>query len=141
MVVTHSDSHNQFLPVEDNQMNNRIKALLATITVVCGLNGCSKQVTYAVNVEPILKENCGKCHTGHQLGVRASGFSLDSYETLMQGSKLGPVIVASSSTSSNLYLMVSGQTDTSSHMPHVELPLNTAHTEVIKIWIDQGAVK
>jgi len=122
-------------------MHNIIAASLIASAIMTGLNGCSKPTTYAADVELILKENCGRCHTGHQLGVIASGFSLDSYETIIQGSKRGPILVAGSSASSTLYQMVSGQTDTSSSSHLGILPLSTTQSEVIRSWIDQGAVK
>ena len=76
--------------------------MLATVAMAGGLIGCSKKLTYANDVELLLKENCGECHTGHQLGVMASGLSFDTHETLMRGTKSGPVIVPGSSASSTL---------------------------------------
>ncbi|WP_455233955.1 c-type cytochrome domain-containing protein [Thiogranum longum] len=121
-------------------MNDRITTFLLTPVIAAGLAGCSKSVTYA-DVEPVLQERCAECHTGDQEGVVASGFSVDSYETVMKGTKLGPVIVAGSSASSTLYRMVAGKTDPEIHMPHGKNPLSNEQVETIKVWIDQGAVK
>ena len=121
-------------------MNDRTTALLVTMVSAAVLNGCSKQVTYA-DVEPTLQEECAECHTGDKKGVVASGFSVESYETLMKGTNLGPVIVAGSAESSTLYRMVAGETDPSIHMPHHKDPLSNERIETIKIWIEQGAVK
>ena len=121
-------------------MNDRTKALLVTMVIAAGLSGCSKQLTYA-DVEPTLQENCAECHTGDHEGVVASGFSVESYEALMKGTKLGSVIVGGSAESSTLYRMIAGKTDPSIHMQHGKDPLSDEQIETIKIWIDQGAVK
>jgi hypothetical protein len=123
-------------------MKFRIAGTFVTMVFAAGLNGCTdtKQVTYA-DVEPILKEKCGECHTDDREGVQASGFSVDSYQTVMKGTKLGPVVVAESSESSTLYRMVAGETHPSIQMPHGEDPLSDEQIETIRIWIDQGAKK
>ena len=121
-------------------MNDRTTALLVTMVIAAGLSGCSKQLSYA-DVEPILQETCAECHTGDHEGVVASGFSVESYEALMKGTKLGPVIASGLAASSTLYRMVAGKTDPSIHMPHGKDPLSDEQIETVKIWIDQGAVK
>lgn len=121
-------------------MNDRTTALLATMLIAAGLSGCSKPVTYA-DVEHTFREKCAECHIGDKKGVLESGFSVDSYETVMKGTKHGPVIVAGSAESSTLYRLVAGKTDPSIHMPHEGDPLSGEQIEMIKTWIDQGAVK
>jgi len=121
-------------------MNDRITTWLLTTVIATGLGGCSKTYTYA-DVEPVLQEKCAECHTGNKEGVIASGFSVDSYETVMKGTKLGPVIVAGSSESSSLYRMVAGKTDPKIHMPHGGDSLGDDQIATIRTWIDQGAVK
>jgi hypothetical protein len=86
-------------------------------------------------------EKCAECHTGDSEGVVKSGFSVDSYDTVMQGTKLGPVVVAGSAESSSLYRMVAGETDPQIHMPHGGDYLGDEQVEMIRVWIDQGAVK
>jgi mono/diheme cytochrome c family protein len=121
-------------------LNDTTTALTVTMVIAAGLSGCSKQVSYA-DVQPIFQEKCAECHTGDREGVVASGFSVDSYETLMKGTRLGPVIVAGSAESSSLYRMVSGKTDPSIKMPHGKDPLSDEQIKTIRIWIDQGAAK
>ncbi len=121
-------------------MNHKIATCLLTLAAATGLSSCSKSLTYA-DVEPILQQKCAECHTGDKEGVVASGFSVDTYETVMKGTKLGPVIVKGSSESSSLYRMVAGKTDPSIHMPHGKAPLGEDQIKTIETWIDQGAVK
>ena len=123
-------------------MNDKTTAYLVATAIVMGLSGCSKDkpVTYA-DVEPTLQERCAECHTGDHKGVVKSGFSVESYETVMKGTKLGAVIVPNSAASSTLYRLVAGKADPSIQMPHGEEPLSEEQIETIRIWIDQGAVK
>lgn len=121
-------------------MKDWTTALLVAVVIVAGLSGCTKKVTYA-DVEPALQEKCAECHTGDHEGVKASGFSVESYEALMKGTRLGPVIVEGSAESSSLYRMVAGKTDPSIQMPHGKEPLSDEQIETLRIWIDQGAVK
>ena len=121
-------------------MSYRITTLAITLVAAAGLNGCSKQLTYA-DVEPILQENCAECHVGDKEGVVKSGFSVESYETVMKGTKLGPVIEKGSAESSSLYRMIAGKTHPSIQMPHGKEPLSPEQIETFKMWIDQGAAK
>jgi len=122
-------------------MNNGTMTLLTTLVASAGLVACTgKQVTYK-DVEPILQEKCAECHIGDNEGVVKSGFSVDSYESVMKGTKLGPVIAQGSAESSSLYRMVAGKTDPSIHMPHGKAPLTEDQIKTIEAWIDQGAVK
>ena len=66
----------------------------------------------------------------------------------MQGTQLGPVVVAGSSMSSSLYLVVAMKTDPQIHMPpHHDnslaegrgFALSEQNIELIGDWIDQGA--
>ncbi len=121
-------------------MHKKLMSLLFASLTTSALVGCSKAVTYA-DVEPLLTEKCGSCHTGDQEGVVTSGFSVASYETVMKGTKLGPVVVAGSSESSTLYRMVAGMTDPKIQMPHSGDSLGDDQIATIRTWIDQGAVK
>lgn len=121
-------------------MKDWTTTLLVTVIIAAGLSGCARKVTYA-DVEPSLLKKCAECHTGDHEGVKASGFSVESYESLMKGTRLGPVIVAGSAESSSLYRMVAGKTDPAIHMPHGKDPLSDEQIEMLRIWIDQGAVK
>jgi len=89
------------------------------------------------------------CHDGSGEGSEKSGFSMKTYEELMKGTKFGPVIVAGESASSTFYRVISHKADPQIQMPphHVESAadgkakqLTSAQIDVIKLWIDQGAL-
>ena len=110
--------------------------------------GCSQEVSFQNDVNPILQENCLSCHDGQGEGTTASGFSVRSYEDLMKGTKFGKVIEPGDSLSSSLYRLIDHQADPKIQMPpHHEQALASGkltslsgeQITAIKTWIDQGA--
>ncbi|MGD2172780.1 MAG: hypothetical protein PVI79_14395 [Gammaproteobacteria bacterium] len=120
-----------------------IAALLATIAA-----GCEKPVSYKKDIRPILQANCLRCHDGKGEGSTASGLNLQTYDSLMKGTKFGPVVVPGSAVSSTFYRVVTDSVDPKIRMPpHNEEslargrgePLTEGQIKDIELWIDQGA--
>lgn len=123
-------------------------------------SGCDRNtVSFSADILPVLKASCLECHNGAveknvgegDLGEGAyiSGLSLSDYDGVMQGTSLGPIVIAGSSMSSALYLVVAGKTAPEIRMPphHSEswaegrgTPLSVHQIEMIAAWIDQGAM-
>lgn len=105
------------------------------------LAGCgqSSNVSFSEDVKPILQTHCVECHLNGGAGFEASGFLVESYETLMKGTKFGPVIVPGDSVSSSLYRLVAGEVDPSIRMPHGKDPISDQDIATIETWIAQGA--
>ena len=131
-------------------MRIRIMHVVVPLLVAAGLPACHKdraqqpqtrKVTYADDVEPILKMHCAECHHGKGKGVVESGLLMDSYESLMKGTRQGPVIKPGSALTSSLYLLVSGKNELTVNMPHETIPLSPEEIETIRIWIDTGALE
>jgi hypothetical protein len=114
-------------------------ALAVVILGACGHKEKIPPVGFATQVKPVLDQNCVECHRAAGQGYGKSGLRLDSYESLMAGTKFGPVIKPGSAISSSLYLLVAGKADPSIRMPHNRKPLPSESVEIIKNWIDQGA--
>ncbi len=130
-----------------------VVAALGTQIATCARN----TVSFSEDIQPILKASCLGCHGGSidrgkeatlGEGSYTSGFSVVDYESIMQGTSLGPVVVPGSSMSSALYLVVAGKTDPAIRMPphHDEswaqgrgVPLSARQIDMIGAWIDQGA--
>jgi mono/diheme cytochrome c family protein len=113
---------------------------LSAATLAALLAGCGdKPLTYQADIKPIIDANCVSCHVPGGAGYDQTGLQLDSYDALMKGTKLGPVVVAGSSVSSTLYRLASGQADPSIRMPHGQAALPDADVSKIAAWIDQGA--
>jgi len=129
-------------------MQIRIIKLLIIAAIPAFGTGCDSQVSFSNQIRPILTSNCMKCHDGTGEGSKKSGFNVMTYDTLMKGTKFGPVIVPGDSTSSTLYRQVSHKTDPKIQMPpHHEDSMASEKFEsltdkqisTIKAWIDQGA--
>ena len=120
-------------------------ATLGSILLVLVCAGCARQVSFKSDVDPILKASCLSCHSPAGEGYAASGFSVESYQSLMKGTRYGPVIDPGSSINSTLSRLIKHEADPSIAMPkshHPGLPaefLQPKQIELIEKWIDQGA--
>ena len=93
-------------------------------------------------VFPILKAKCPECHIApDKEGYQKSGLALSTYEELMKGTKMGPVIVPGQSLNSSLNRLIEGRpgVDPSIQMPHGKVKLPEADLATIRKWVDQGA--
>ena len=112
------------------------------------LSGCERQVSFSDDIQPIFQASCVACHDKSAEGYASSGFSLSDYESVMKGTNFGPVVIAKSSISSTLYLVIASKTSPEIHMPpHHDnalaegrgVPLSEHQIEMVQKWIDQGA--
>jgi hypothetical protein len=62
---------------------------------------------------------------------------MGSYESIMEGTVYGPVIVPGDSRHSILNMLVEGRADISMRTPH---PLTVEDIETLRLWVDQGAI-
>ena len=133
------------------------RVIIAASVIVAALGaGCEKKaVSFKQNVLPILQKNCLSCHSPGGEGYAAIGFSVATYESVMKGTKFGPVIVPRSSISSTLMILLQHKADPSINMPRSKaqpllehekymkdwkVPMLPAdQIKVIGDWIDQGA--
>jgi uncharacterized membrane protein len=89
-------------------------------------------VSYANDVQPIFESRCAKCHMGEQV---SEGLHMDTYETLMQGSDNGHVIVPGNASDSLLVQkIVSGK------MPKRGPKLTPVQIQTITDWVNAGAL-
>ena len=123
----------------------RIRSAIALAgTLLIGLTACMNEaaVSYSRDVQPILQANCLSCHQSGGAGYEASGFSMETYDDLMKGTRNGPMILAGDSEGSNLVVLMEGRADPSISMPHGKKdPVAKKDIETIRRWIDQGAKK
>ena len=112
--------------------------------------GCSReagvnQISYKNDILPIFQERCLTCHALGAPGCLVSGLSLATYDSLMKGTKFGPMIIPGSSSDSNLLRLVKHQADPSIAMPRSQTPgqpsewLKPQQIGLIEAWINQGA--
>jgi hypothetical protein len=119
------------------------KGVLAAVAGLL-LFGCSqppqeKQVSYKAEVGPILQQYCVECHKPGGKGTEKSGLDMSSYDSLMKGTKFGPVVNPGNSLTSALNMLVEGRADPSIKMPHGKESLPADKIEALKKWVQQGA--
>ena len=129
-------------------MRTMLRGLLFLVPAML-LSGCGQgEVSYADDIEPIIKKSCISCHSGSGEGASVSEYLMTDYANVMQGTKFGAVVVPGSRMSSSLYLVVAGKTAPEIRMPpHNDeafakgrgVMLSAETIEKIGLWIDQGA--
>ena len=106
--------------------------------------GCARkheQVSYQKDVAPLLAKHCASCHVPGQPGYAASGFDLQGYDSLMKGTKFGPVVLPGDPMTSVLVMLIEGRVDPSIKMPHGGVnPLTEGEIKTIRRWVKQGAL-
>ena len=122
-----------------------MKQLFLYISVVdlCLSSACASQlVCYQDVVSPILDSRCIKCQISPAgIGYIMTGLEMDSYQSLMQGTAYGPVIIAGDSRRSMLNMLVEGRAGKLQRMPHNnEQGLTDEQIETLRAWVNQGAV-
>ena len=127
-----------------NKKVSRLTFVLVTLvsSVMTACSDSTNKVSFSHDVFPILQSRCHECHLPGGQGFNTSGLSMVDYESLMKGTKFGPVIKPGDSLSSTLVVLVEGRADKSINMPHGDRePLTPNQISIIKSWIDQGAKK
>ena len=112
-------------------------AVLMTFLVLGA--GCTGEVSYKQDVFPILSKNCVSCHEAGGEGVVKSGLEMTTYEGLMKGTRLGPIVVPGSAVSSTLVILIERAGHPSINMPKDLPPIDAGDIKTIRQWIDQGA--
>lgn len=133
-------------------MRFQIATFLLILAFVASLSSCRREnsiagqsdsVDFNLHIRPILSDRCFKCH-GPDANKRKANLRLDIRENALAALKDNPdahVIVPGEASASEAYRRISSN-DTSQLMPPVNsnLKLNDHEIELIKTWIDQGAV-
>jgi len=95
------------------------------------------KVDFARDIQPVLQKNCLQCHGAEK---QKGGLRLDSKDAAMKGGKDGIVLVAGQADKSDLYRRVILPPGDDDIMPSKGDPLTKAETDLIRDWINQGAV-
>jgi hypothetical protein len=129
--------------IRSTQRTERVQAFLfafvLTATWYTAATSAGEDVSYKLDVQPILQSRCLECHKPGGQGYEASALDLTSYEGLMRGTKHGPVIIPGDPLRSNLLVLVEGRADPKVRMPHGQRPLLKQEADILRIWIKQGA--
>lgn len=99
-----------------------------------------KVISFKTDVRSILDDYCMGCHVPGGKGYEKSGLDLRTYQSLMKGTKFGPVITPGSSLTSTLNVLVSGHADPAISMPFgIKGGLPKEKVDVLNKWVNQGA--
>jgi mono/diheme cytochrome c family protein len=104
-----------------------------------GVAVAEEQVSYKLDVQPILQSRCVECHKPGGQGYEASGLDLTNYKGLMKGTQHGAIVVAGEPFTSNFMVLVEGRADPQVRMPHDQRPLLKQQIEILRLWVKQGA--
>ena len=112
--------------------------LLATGLLWFGVQlRAADKVDFTKDIQPILQQSCIKCHGPEK---QKSKLRLDSREAALKGGKGGPALVVSDAGKSDLYRRIILPKGNDDVMPNEGDLLTKAQTDLIRLWIDQGAV-
>ena len=111
-------------------MDLSTRILAVALVGFVGLSALGKDVDFAHDVLPILKKNCGRCHTN---GTYKGRFSMDTRESLVRSK----VVIQGNSGESDLLRRVMSD-DPEERMPPKGKRLSREQVDVLRNWIDQG---
>jgi hypothetical protein len=94
------------------------------------------KITYEEQVSAIFKNRCNGCHNADK---QKGGLNLETFGTSMQGGGSGKVIEPGELDASTLFQLVSHKDEPS--MPPNAPKIPEAEIEVIKLWIEGGALE
>ncbi len=127
-------------------MNTRILqcgillAIFSLPSMAQNISPITKEISFKSDVRPILNDYCMGCHVPGGKGYEKSGLDLRTYQSLMKGTKFGPVITPGSSLTSTLNVLVSGHADPSISMPFgIKGGLPKDKVDLLNKWVNQGA--
>ena len=96
----------------------------------------SRRVDFRRDIEPILRAHCYKCHDAKNASAQ---LRLDDKALAMKGGISGAVIIPGNSGESRLMRRILGAGD-EARMPMGGAPLKADQIELVRKWIDEGAV-
>ncbi|MCF7732147.1 MAG: hypothetical protein K9N23_10685 [Akkermansiaceae bacterium] len=95
------------------------------------------QIVYTDVVAPILERRCVACH---REGKVKGGVRLDSFETIIAGTKSGPILTPGDAAKSHMIALIELPPGDVDRMPKGDNPAPTPEEiSILKWWIDQGA--
>ncbi len=101
------------------------------------LAAAESKVDFVKDIQPILQQNCVKCHGPEK---QKGKMRLDSREAALKGGKTGPAFVANDAAKSEMVRRISLPKTDDDFMPTEGEPLPKVQIDLIKEWINQGAV-
>jgi mono/diheme cytochrome c family protein len=114
-----------------------ILAVAASLGVAAGNAPAAAKVDFGKQIQPIFEQACVKCHGSDK---HKGDLRLDLKDAAFKGGKDGPVIVAGDASKSDLYRRIILPEGSDDVMPNKGDVLTKAQTDLIRDWINQGAL-
>jgi hypothetical protein len=114
----------------------RLTAITVLVSGAFALAAAENKVDFAKDIQPILQQQCFKCHGEEK---QKGKLRLDSKEAALKGGKTGPAFVAGDASKSEMYRRLSLPKTDDDFMPSEGDPLPKEKLELIRDWINQGA--
>lgn len=121
-------------------------ALVFAIAAMGSMGAQAQGPDYATQIQPIFDTSCVRCHSRGGI-AQGTGLLLISYEEVMKGTSVnGPVIIPGDADKSPLIWKLEGVDNTGasvfgSRMPQGGSPLLAETIQLIRNWINAGALK
>ena len=115
----------------------RLSAIVVGISFLSSSARADTKVDFSKDIQPILQQNCVKCHGPEKQKAK---LRLDSKEAAFKGGKSGPVITPGDAAKSEFYRRITLPKGNDDIMPNEGDPLTKAQTDLIRDWLNQGAV-
>ncbi len=114
-----------------------MRLFLLTFAVMCcaNVNG-DEPIDYAKQIKPVLQARCYACHGALK---QESDLRLDTVELARKGGASGAEVLSIDPAKSELLQRIAS-TDMSARMPPEGEPLTAAQIDLIKKWLEQGAI-
>src|ERR1051325_968117 len=118
-----------------------MKRLIAALTAfgaatLFGQDAPAPKIDFVRDVQPIFKASCLKCHGAEK---PKGQFRLDSKLHALKGGIAGKSILPGKGSESLLIKLLL-ESDPEERMPRKAEPLTRAQIDLLRVWIDQGAV-
>ena len=115
----------------------KLALLSLSATLVVPSLSAQAKVDFAKDVLPVLQQSCFKCHGAEK---QKGKLRLDSMEAAIKGGKGGPALVVGDAAKSELVKRVLLPKTHDDFMPAEAEPLPAKQIDILKDWINQGAV-
>jgi len=111
-------------------------AWVIAIALTCDVAFAAKPLDYVREIKPIFQAHCWSCHGALK---QEGGLRLDTGAVIRTGGDNGPAVVPGKSRSSVLWQRISSHEE-SERMPPEGRPLTNEQLDLVRRWIDAGAV-
>ncbi len=106
-----------------------------------GIVDPAEDVSFSQDILPLVTTSCagGGCHVGQT----TNGVNLSSYDQMLNSVGLqynGPVVVPGNAANSPLFDKINPNPEFGVRMPSGRAPLSNNQIELIRAWIDEGAL-